>query len=140
MNGRSTTGVVSKIKVVGQECPFDLAQGKPTHTGIARDKLQTQGPLRLRSGQALDLAIDFPGGNSIAALGMTGQVVLIERGHEAPLYQKNFCIANIIREIKAAKFSKFQIRSHRGEVFSRGPEGAGMLGSERNSLISRCLR
>jgi len=65
-----------------------------------------------------------------------GLAQFIRRHH----WLTNFCTANIIKKIKAAKFSKFQIWSHRGEVFGRGPDGMGLLGSERNSAISRCWR
>ena len=40
---RSSTAVISKIKIVGQECPFDCAQGRPTHTDIAAFELMHTG-------------------------------------------------------------------------------------------------
>ena len=86
MNGRSTTVVSDRIKIVGQECP--------THTGIAKGGLGTQGPLRQAQGRLSTLQLIPPAGNSIAALGMTGQVM----GYPPDFLRRSATVFSISRE------------------------------------------
>jgi hypothetical protein len=67
--GTLVCGRSGKIKIVGQECPFGSAQGKPTHTVIGQAG-STQGPLRQAQGRLSTPRLDSLG-KPVAAVGMT---------------------------------------------------------------------
>ena len=73
--GKNCGGMCTILRAGGCALPrLRSGQADPTR----QEWLKTQGPSTWQ--------LILPGGNSIAALGMTGLVVLIERGHEWPLF------------------------------------------------------